>query len=394
MKRIILIFIFLVAAWPASVRAAQEPPALTGRARQVVAEAQDLLAKEMAIEAAARIEAFLAKRPERNHYLLAFTFANALATGGDAPGALLRYRESVALYAGYGPAWLNLGKTAYDLGEYGEAAAALVRGYETSGEPDPRNLYYGAVAYVMDGREESALPLLERLVSGELGEPAAEWIKALLMTCMDMGLRDKAGAALGQAIDIAGHDPLTWKLACQFHVDGEAYGAAAAAMTVCSYLVPLDRDERVLLGDLYSAAGVPLGAAGHYRTALFSDGNEPEPFERLAAAYIEAHRTGEAVTVLRRSLEAVPSARLASWLGDILFEAEDFGGAYEAFARSTALDAGDGRAWIMMAHCAISMDEPSNAADALDEAGRFPAQAEQTRELKAYLSRIALQDSQ
>jgi len=361
------------------------PPALSSWAGRIVGEAQGLVEEENFEQAIQKIEASLQKHPDRDHHLIEFTLANALALSGRKRKAMAHYRTSVDLYPGYAPSWLNLGKTTYDLEEYELAGEAFLEGYKTSEEKNPQNLYYAAVAYVMAKRVDEALPHLERLVSGELGEPRAEWIKALLMIYMEKDLAVKAKAMLSRLVEIQGNDPVTWKLMCQFAVDQADYTKVATAMTIYSYLKPLDRDEMILLGDLYLAAGIPLQGAIYYRKAL-SGGGKPQEYEQLASAYIAAHRPKKAIGALRKALEVAPSSKLWSLLGEALYSEEEFEDAYNAFDRSAALDQKDGRAYIMMAYCAIAMKQESKAAQVLQAALRFPKQRKRAEELMRFVN--------
>ena len=136
----------------------------------------------------------------------------------------------------------------------------------------------------------------------------------------------------------------------------------------------------MLLGDLYNAVGVPLSAAAYYEKALTS-GNNPAIYDKLASAYIGAHRPAKAIEVLDRALEKKPTSKLWFMMGQVLYEEEEFDKAYNAFNQSARIDPKNGRAYLMMGYCALQMDKKETARSAFQKATRFPRQRKIAKEL-------------
>jgi len=134
------------------------------------------------------------------------------------------------------------------------------------------------------------------------------------------------------------------------------------------------------LADLYATIKVPLLACAHYEKA-FASGASPEEYERLASAYISAHRTGQARKTLTEALKDEPTPNLWSLVGDLNYMEEDFEGAYYAFEESARLDPKDGRAYLMMGYCALQSNRKKQAAQALEKAKGFPKQKKLARQL-------------
>ena len=352
-------------------------------ATRVLYEAQQLIDRKEYEKAGRILEKFVEKHPKQDHGFIQFTLANALYFVGDKEQSLARYRAAVELNPDFGPAWVNLGQVAYDLKRYGLAAEALVQGFARTREDEERNpdlLYYAAVAYILDGRQEEAAPILEALVSGKHGDPDKEWFQALLNIYLDLDQEKKAERLIEQMMGRYGDQPETWKLSYQFEANRQNYKMAAVALTVYSYLKPLTREEAILLADLYATIKVPLLACVHYEKA-FGSGASPEEYERLASAYISAHRTGQARKTLTKALKDKPTPNLWSLVGDLNYMEEDFEGAYYAFEESARLDPKDGRAYLMMGYCALQSNKKKQAAQALEKAKGFPKQKKLARQL-------------
>jgi tetratricopeptide (TPR) repeat protein len=353
-------------------------------ASRALYEAQRLMDRKEYEKASRLLESFAAKHPEQDSYLVEFTLANALFLGNRKEESLARYRASVDKNPAFGPAWVNLGQVAYDLKHYGLAAEALTEGFarseEGTEEKSPDLLYYAAVAHILDKRPDRAAPILEELVSGRHGDPEQEWFQALVNVYLDTGQEKKTEQLIERMIERYGDRPDTWKLSYQFEVHRRNYTKAAVAMTVYGYLKPLTREEAILLGDLYTTIGVPLLASVYYQNALAS-GASPEDYERLASAYLSAHRMEEARETLKEALRQRPTSNLWSLLGDLNYMEEDFEGAYYAFEESARLDSKDGRAYLMMGTCALQTNKQSQAAEALEKAKGFPRHRKQAQQL-------------
>jgi tetratricopeptide (TPR) repeat protein len=232
----------------------------------------------------------------------------------------------------------------------------------------------------MDGHKEKAAPILEALVQGEHGTPDKEWFQALLTIYLDLDLEAKAEGLLRRMMVRYGDVPETWRLSYQFEANRKNYKMAAVDLTIYSYLKPLTREEAILLGDLYATIKVPLLACTYYEEA-FSSGASPEEYERLASAYMAAHKTAEARKTLAEAVKRNPTPNLWSLVGDLNYMEQDFEGAYYAFEESARLDPRDGRAYLMMGYCALRANRKEKAADALERAKGFPKQRRLAKQL-------------
>ncbi|MCK5508547.1 MAG: tetratricopeptide repeat protein [Desulfobacterales bacterium] len=370
-----LIALLSFPAWAES-----EAPKLTSAVQKVVYDAQQLMEKKEYLKAQECLRKFIKKNPKKSHYLVEFTLANVLTMAGKDRDALTHYMAAANLYPAFAAAWQNMGKIYFDLKQYDEAGGCLLKAYELNEKKDSAILYYAAVSYIMAKKERKALPHLEHLVSGEIGAPKTEWLEALLKVYMDLKLKEKAFAVIHRLIDENGDDPRWWKILAQLHLQQSDYKPAVAALTVHSYLTTLKKQDIMLLGDLTNAIGMPLKAAEYYEKALTLE-NSVDDHEKLASAYIAAHRPAKAIEVLDRALEKKPTSGLWFMMGHMLYEEENFDKAYDAFNQSARLDSKNGRAYLMMGYCALQMDKKEAAKRAFQKATRFPKERKIAKKL-------------
>ncbi|OEU81379.1 MAG: hypothetical protein BA872_05665 [Desulfobacterales bacterium C00003060] len=366
--------------------AESEVPRLTPAVQRVVYEAQQSIEKKEYLEAEECLKGFIEKNRQKPHYLVEFTLANLLAMAGKDGEALPHYTAAVNLYPAFAAAWQNMGKIHFDLKHYDEAGDCLSKAYELNEKKNPSLLYYAGVAYIMAKKERKALPHLEYLSSGEAGNPKTEWLEALLKVCMDLQLNDKAFDIIHALLDKNGEDPRWWKILARFHLQQSDYSNATAALTVRSYLTTIDRQDIMLLGDLNNAIGVPLKAAEYYEMAAGLENSPSSTYEKLASAFIAAHRMANAIEVLESTLEQKPTSRLWFMMGQVLYEEGSFDRAYNAFHHSVRHDPKSGRAYLMMGYCALQSDKKDAARAAFQKACRFP---KQEKSAKKFLRQVA-----
>ena len=92
----------------------------------------------------------------------------------------------------------------------------------------------------------------------------------------------------------------------------------------------------MLLGDLYNVIGVPVKAAVYYEKAMGLCGKAVKK-EKLASAYIAAHKQDRAMEVLEEAINQGPDAKLCFMKGRLLYGKRSFDHAYQAFERCAGL---------------------------------------------------------
>ncbi|MBD3366753.1 MAG: tetratricopeptide repeat protein [Candidatus Eisenbacteria bacterium] len=358
--------------------------------RLVLFEAQTLRDEGNVDDAASLLREFVAENPDRDHYLVRFHSAVSHALAGDTERALEDYRRTTELEPRYAQAWISLGELAYNLGRYELAAAALEEGYARSELRQPSVLFYRAASLVMSERSEEAIPILEELVSGEHGEPTLEWHRALVMAYLELEEVEKGSAALDEMLAGFGSEPEPWEVAFQYHVRAGDYENAAVALMVSDYLDPLTSRQRMQLGDIFLAIGVPAMAGDTYEEAM-GDSATTDELERLASAHLASYQFREAEAALELAIEKDPTARLWSLLGDLHFMRSDYAPAYEAYESAAAADSTYSRSYLMMGYCAIQLERTEDALASLRVAQTFPDQADKADRLMAAIEAVEAQ---
>ena len=330
--------------------------------------------------AAERIVEFIRKNPDKDHYLLRFSAGADFSRAHLDEKALEQYQWCVKLEPRFAQGWLNLGEMAYRLQKYELAGDALLNGYQRHEDRPPNILYFSAAAYVMASKADRALPIFERLVSGQHGPPEMEWFRGLISCCLELEKREDGTKAVRGLIDWHGDDPEAWELAYQYHASAGEYREAAIALTIAGYMRPLSRGEQVQLGDLYNVVGVPEAATKYY-TAAFDSTATPAEVERLASAYLAAYDMDEARATLEDALKSNPTSRLWSLLGDLHYMEQRYRDAHDCYREASVLDPGQSRPYVMMAYCSLELKDHSDALVQLAEAAHFPEAKERADDL-------------
>jgi tetratricopeptide (TPR) repeat protein len=323
---------------------------------------------------------FMADNPDNDHFWLRFFLGDYLSHLEKVDEACAELEKCVAMEPRFTEAWLKLGELSYSLERYPRAAEAILEGFELSEEKRPELLYFGAASYILAQQSEKALPVLEQLLTGEYGEPRLEWYRAMISASIDAGAIDRGRDAVAGLLEHFGSNPDAWYLAFQFAASIQDYEQAAVALTVTGYLRPLNRQERIQLGDLYSVIDVPVVAGDYYQEAM-ADSASAREIERLASAHIAAHNQDEALAVLTRAVREEPTARLYSLLGDLQFMRKDYAASYDAFEQCVRMDPQEGRAYLMMGYCAMELERNHDAVDNLERALAFEDVAERAQSL-------------
>jgi tetratricopeptide (TPR) repeat protein len=327
---------------------------------------------------------YLERNLENDHFLVRFHLGNSMARSHSPEDQLEQYKKCVELEPRYAKGWMNLGEVAYNVGEYALAAEALTNGFRMSEEKKAQVLYYAAAAYVMAEQSKKAIPSLEELISGAWGEPKMDWYRALLSAALQTGDTASGKRAVDQMLAQFGSDPAAWTLACQYHAGAADYRQSAVALAAKGYLIPLSREEQIQLGDLYSAIDVPALASREYEAAMAENATAKE-LERLASVHLAAHELDAALRTIERSLDMEPGAKLWSLYGDLNFMEKKYDAAYRAYEKSADIDPESGRAYLMMAFCAMELGDKESAKARLQAAAAYPDQETKAREILSKL---------
>lgn len=326
------------------------------------------------------LEEYLSEHPGEDNFWMRFFLGDYYTHLEEDEKAFDQLEKCVALEPRFAQGWLKLGEVAYSLQRYGRAGEAILRGFDLDEEKRPELLYFSGASYILAEQPAKALPVLDRLIGGDFGEPRLEWYRAAISAAIETQELDEGRATVDRMLATFAEDPDAWYLAFQYEASVSDYEQAAVALTVVGYLRPLSRQEQIQLGDLYSAIDIPVVAGEYYRSAV-ADSASARDVERLASAYIASYNQEDALAVLTRAVREEPTARLYSLLGDLQFMRKDYDASYDAFAQCTRLDAEEGRAFLMMGYCAMELERNEDAVASLERALAFEDVADRAQSL-------------
>lgn len=398
MKRLTLLILLLAtAAWaqdgPADRDALLDPDRAEGGARRTLYRVQMQRSRGEVEEARRTLREHLKDHPDQDHALLHFHLGQVLAQSDSMAAAAGEFEKAVALEPGLWPAWRNLGEISYGAADYERAAEAFGEAWQLDPGGEDELRYYQGVAYLQAGLAAEATDVLAGLLEDPSADTPFEWYRALLAAAVDADRPERAGPALERLTLLHPDDPEAWLLAGQQASAAQAYASAVAAMTVTGYLRPLTLDEQRRLGDLCLAAGAPARAVRHFEAVVDSFAEAtPDDLERLVSAYLAADRTGEALAVLDRRLQASSSARLWRLKGELHYGEAEFAAARTAFAEAAKRDPADREYDLLQGYCLIEMGDHAAAAGHLLKAGEDPRLAGRAREGLAYLGALEEQE--
>ncbi len=358
-------------------RAIESDAGLGSRARRVLFKARANQDKGDFAEAADVISQWLDGHSDRQHHLLFFTRAASYEQLDKSDLALADLEKAVQLEPRFGRAWLNLGEIAYQLENYSVAGDAFAQAYDLTPAAPPEILFYAGVTRLLGGEAKKARSDLEKLLLHAEKTPPREWYQAYLATVQDVGPSSKTSNLVDRLLLDHQDDAAAWQLAAQDALGREEYEQAAIYLTISDYLNPLPYTELVQLGDIYAVINVPIKAAQYYEQALKQGDKEPlsTDYERLASAYLAAHKVPESRQAIKRGLEVADTLQLWSLLGDLDYMDKDYAAALIDFQKCQTLSDDFGRGWLMMGYCALEMGNKDQAYRFLVKAKAYPDQA-------------------
>ncbi|MFO7962632.1 MAG: tetratricopeptide repeat protein [Desulfobacterales bacterium] len=425
-------FLFFLAfvMWPHGAYSAsgkaEDPPASVSRA---VNRAYDLLEKDRVTEAVAYLQSYIEK--DRVHYLIHFALGNCHMQAEKYRDAAEQYRYALQSAPDYAPAWFNLAKSRYELGEYGKAAELFTTAYDRSAEKNAATLYYAGSCYlaarqhekaleVFDrlmaahkeeatldwkaakihallalNRNREALPLIEELAKTSTGTERKQWQETLLYHYITLDMHDKA---LAFAEYLTREDPMEckwWKGLAHFHLNRGGYREALVALTIYSHLTTPGVKEKKRIADVAAAAGIPA-QSNEILIDVLSKYWDPDLVVSVVRNYMALHQPENALKWVEKGIERADEKKNSELLmlrGEILFMQKDYAGASAVFRKLTRLGTSTGRPWLMLGYAAWNREDVDTAYTAMLEAKKYPEQRRQAEEALKVLSNIR-QDSE
>jgi tetratricopeptide (TPR) repeat protein len=342
-----------------------------------------------------------------DHYLIDFSLGNAWLYMNNPSKAVSFYESAIFKNKDFSAAWLNLARCRYDLSQFGKAAEAFEKGYETSSPKEGEILYYAAAsyftannasksieimerlfgnhpdniklewketlvhAYLAVENSEKALALMEELVIQFTGEKKIQWQEAILYQYLSMNMQKKALRLAGQLTETYPLEPKWWKAIAHIHLSEDRYQEALAAMTIYGYLQPYNEKEKKLMAELSLMAGIPAKAVSYYES-LHAQTSESSIIVKIVQSYQMMSQPQQALKWAEKGLMQTKSSELMMQKATILYELREFDKSMQAFESIVKEKNGDiGLAWLMIGFAAAQSDDLNKARIAFENASQF-----------------------
>ena len=255
--------------------------------------------------------------------------------------------------------WLvNLARVLVDSGRKQDALPVMERTALLRPKISSDIRYQGALLWLLLGRPEKALPVLESLCA--LHHPSLDWLVTLVKTHMDLKQVKPAEKNLNRLLGFYPENPDAWRLAVWVALQKSDYGEAAAAMAVAIRLVPPDSEQMKKMVDLYQLAGVPVKAAEVFQKT-WPTPPQPHDWDRLANLYLGAHRYEMALAAAKSAVKAQESGDRWKTVGEIAFRMRRFKESHQAYLRSVCLKPDDPELRLKAGYAALKMEKLDEA---------------------------------
>jgi len=350
--------------------------------------------------------------------------------------AVRSYRKVVSARPEFAAAWQNMAGALYNLGRYEDAAHGFARAFDVEKTKNPEMLYYSGVCFLMaengheaadvlqrllnefsakakpewheamvralvvDNRSREALPLLRELVSTCTGEKKKQWAEFLLYQYLQLGMNRSAGEL---AHELARTWPLEerwWKAVAHAALKQGDMEDAVMALTILSFIRPLDTKEARLLADLNLNVDIPVKALPVYEK-LLAERPSPELLKYVIYACRKLGTGDRALELLETYRKvALQDLSLVMMQGDILYGTSRYRDALDAYMQAANLGekggrhgakrmsrSERGRAWLMAGYCAWQVNDLETADRAFSMAARFASQKKQALEAMRLFAR-------
>ena len=286
--------------------------------------------------------------PEHDHHLLRLHLALSLRALGRDAEAVDHLTAAADLEPRSRTVRLALAGAALAVEDYAAASDALLAAWELGPSDETDLLHDAAAARLLADDPPAAADLAARWLD-VANAPTVEHLRTALAAALRAERPVLARRVADTASTARPDDPAAWSLAADALQSIDDLPGAAAALQSAHWLAPLTGVDLERLADLSFAVGVPLEAARHYEAA-YGPTPPAADAERLASAWLAAHRPGAAVRVLQGAVQREPSHRLWSLLADAAWANADTITAVSACRSCLAIDPADDRARAMLRH--------------------------------------------
>jgi tetratricopeptide (TPR) repeat protein len=333
-----------------------------------------------AIDILMRVE----KREKYNHFLIEFNIGTAYALSGQIGRAIDHLEKSAGMEPNYSPTWMNLGKLYYQQENFLQAGSALEKGFRSAPTRDMDILYMAMASYFQGNDLPKTIELGEEIVFEYKGSRDSV-VSLLANAYISTKNYDGAIKMLNTLLQRNPNNYKGWKLLCHAYFNNQQYVEATIAYETYGYLHGLDRDDQIVLGDLFFMSGVPIRAAQYYQQAL-KNGGSPEEFEKLAVYFYSAFEIDGALTSLEESIKGEMTVERLLLKAQLYYLQDDFGKAEQYYVNAAEKMSKDGHEWLMAGYCAMRNGDNKKAKELLHRAMDYPSQRQEAQSILKIMS--------
>lgn len=415
---IAVVFLLCAAGFFQPALAADIPPAaaaVLSRARELAEEEKFDQALEMLEKFKARSDAS-APAPDLDdprgyhHAEIYFMIGHIYYETGSPEAAELAYDKALTADPNHIGARLNLARVCYEQGKHGKAADSFYMAYRKEQQKDSSYLYYAAVSFLTGGFTDQSIKcfrlledshpddikpqwrenLVHAYLSSDLGKEALshikilakhyegdkkiQWQEILLHQYLELDMYDQAQ---DYVIELTSQAPLVakwWKAMAHVALAEDDQDRAVCAMTIYSYLSPLNPREKKLLGDLYLQAGIPVKAIDGYEK-IPDENFDKAVVRNMVIALQQVSAPEKAVRLLEKFEKTDDDPELMILKADLLYQMEKFEAAAGTYQKAAQTDGKQtGRAWLMAGYAAWEAEDLETAEKAFKRAAQFDSQ--------------------
>jgi len=320
---------------------------------------------------------FQKKRSKYNHFLIEFSLGTAFGLLNQHDQAIYHLEKAAEMEQHYFPIWMNLGKLYYQTENFSKAGAALEKGFRSATVKNPETLFMAMAAYFQSNDLTKTIAIGEELVFSyqSMKDPVVSLLANAYITTKNF---NGAIKMLHHLLDNNPNNHKAWKLLCHAYFNNQQYTEATISYETYGYLQGLDRDELMVLGDLFFMSGVPVRATHYYQQAL-KDGGTPGELEKLAVYYYSAFDIDEAVSSLDEALQGEETVERLLLKAQLYYLQDEFGKAERYYANAAEKLSKDGHEWLMAGYCAMRNGDSKKAKQWLHKAMDYPEQQEEAQ---------------
>lgn len=237
------------------------------------------------------------------------------------------------------PAWMNLARCQYEMGNMKEAARAFLKAYEIGEKPAA--LYRASICHSLARDYNEALSIFTTLVASHPGEIKLEWKQSFVNILHSLGKYHQAlpwieelaqksdkelqkkwqeilvtqyltlkmqKKALAYVQFLTLSDPgeaKWWKALTHIHLGKNQLEKALNAFLIYSFISPLTQQEMSFMADLHLSCGIPLKAARYYEIYLEKEKDPKkiqEKIRRISHAYLAGGQGASALEWIEKGL--------------------------------------------------------------------------------------------